>query len=170
MAQSLKKFMKEMKIMGLLISQGKVIANNYEIIERKDVICQITKVELHKTLEDCLKITLKILDGNGKGRIVFDTINFNPKHKMAWRFGQLRKAVGKPYKEGEPATVDAEALFLHKAVKCDLGKRVDRNGKEWQNVTNYTLVRSDNIATATPVNADDDDWSDSVETENEPPF
>jgi hypothetical protein len=46
---------------------------------------------------------------------------------MAWKYRQLRKCAGSPYQDGEPASIDIEALLLHKAVKADLGIRKGKN-------------------------------------------
>lgn len=118
--------------MGLLINQGVQDTsqdNKFNPIVAKDVLLQIIGIKLAPGLENTLEITLKVLDGEHKNRIVFDRIQYaaTKAFDMTWKYRALRACAGVPYKEGEAATIDIEKLLLNKAVKADLGIRKGKN-------------------------------------------
>lgn len=116
--------------MPLIITQGKqdlTQDNKFNPIVAKDVLLEITELKLAKTQANTLEVTLRVLEGQYKNRFVFDRVTFDPNSQMSWKYRQLRKCAGSPYVEGEPASIDIEALLLHKAVKADLGIRKGKN-------------------------------------------
>jgi hypothetical protein len=132
--------------MALLIPQGKQDTtqdNKFNPITANDVMLEITELKLAKTQANTLEVTLRILDGQHKNRFVFDRVTFDPNSPMSWKYRQLRKCAGVPYQDNEPATIDIEALLLHKAVKADLGIRKGKNkdgeDQEYQDIK-YKIV------------------------------
>lgn len=116
--------------MALIITQGKQDTtqdNKFNPITAQDVLLEITEIKLAKTQVNTLEVTLRILEGTYKNRFVFDRVTFDPTSQMSWKYRQLRKVAGVPYQENEPASIDIEALLLHKAVKADLGVRKGKN-------------------------------------------
>ena len=116
--------------MPLIIPQGKQDTtqdNKFNPIVAQDVMLEITDLKLAKTQANTLEVTLRVLDGQYKNRFVFDRVTFDPNSPMSWKYRALRKCAGVPYKEGEPTSIDIEALLLHKAVKADLGVRKGKN-------------------------------------------
>lgn len=116
--------------MALLINQGKQDTtqdNKFNPIVEKDVLAQVTEIKLAQKMTNTLEITYRLLNGNHKGRFVFDRINYDPKSNMSWKYRALRKSAGVPYEDNEPATVDIEALLLNKAVTVDLSVRKGKN-------------------------------------------
>lgn len=127
--------------MGLLIDQGVHDPSNtggFEVIESAKEIVQITKVELHKFIDNALNVELKIIGQNSKynGRVVYDAVNFDPEHSMAFRYLQLRERCGVPYKKNEGSQVDVEAILMNKVVAVSLGKKPkkDSPGEFYQTV------------------------------------
>lgn len=175
--------------MSLLINQG--IQKEYEeqaIINAKNVTAVIRKVILHPNFTGALKLTYEILAPKElKGRRFTDIINYDPNHKMAWRYVQLREYVGCPYRKGEGVTVDIERLLINKVVTVDLKERVDKNGDAWQNVTYIKPKQptaqpqpepqqegtSTESGESTPVQnptqgeTDDDDWGTAIDIKEE---
>ena len=116
--------------MALLINQGKqdlTQDNKFNPIVAQNVLLEITELKLAKTQANTLEVTLRILEGQYKNRFVFDRVTFDANSTMSWKYRQLRKCAGVPYKEDESASIDIEALLLHKAVKADLGIRKGKN-------------------------------------------
>ena len=168
--------------MGLIIKQGKQdISNDKDfspIISAEEVL-QITKIAMHKTFENTLEVTYKVIgDSKYKGRNVWDNVNFDPKSAFAWKYRNLRKAAGVPYAENEPASIDIEALLLNKAVKVELNSRKGNDGNEYQNikyktatvVTKAEVEKTAPIVNAAPVSTKVDDIGTSVEVEDINPF
>jgi hypothetical protein len=175
--------------MSLLINQGKQDTtqdNKFNPIVAKDVLGQITEIKLAKTMASTLEITIRILDGKYKNRVVFDRVSYDPKSVFSWKYRALRKAAGNPYTEGEPSQIDIEALLLNHAVLMDLGirkgKNKDGSDTDYQNVTykvvknqltsngsNTTTVSSTTVSSTTDVatvatdNADEDNKTKSFE-------
>ena len=128
--------------MGLLINQGKQDTtqdNKFDIITAENVTAQITEVKLSKYKEDSIEVKFKILNGQYKNRIFFDTVCYNPTSDFSWKYRALRKAAGSPYSPNEGVNVDIEALLLNKAVIVDLkgrpGKNKNKEDVMYQNVT-----------------------------------
>lgn len=116
--------------MPLIIPQGKQDTtqdNKFNPITAQDVMLEITDLKLAKTQANTLEVTLRILDGQYKNRFVFDRVTFDANSPMSWKYRQLRKCAGVAYQDNEPASIDIEALLLHKAVKADLGIRKGKN-------------------------------------------
>lgn len=135
--------------MGLLINQGVQDTsqdNKFNPIVAKDVLLQITAIKLAAGLENTLEITLKVLDGEHKNRLVFDRIQYakTAAYDMTWKYRALRACAGVPYVEGEAATIDIEKLLLNKAVKADLGIRKAPNKKgeeqEYQDIKYHKVT------------------------------
>lgn len=127
--------------MALIIPQGKQDTtqdNKFNPIISNDVMLEITELKLAKTQTNTLEVTLRILDGKYRNRFVFDRVTFDANSPMSWKYRQLRKCAGVPYKDNEPTSIDIEALLLHKAVKADLsirkGKNKDGEEQEYQDV------------------------------------
>ena len=128
--------------MGLIINQGKHDTsqdNKFSPIEDKNVLATITKVGLNKFDSTCLDITMQILNGIHKNRIVIDKVCFDAKSDFSWKYRAMRKSANVPYKEDEPATLDIEDLLVGRVVTLDLGitETVDKLGekKRYQKVT-----------------------------------
>ena len=116
--------------MALIIPQGKQDTtqdNKFNPIIAQDVMLEITDLKLAKTQANTLEVTLRVLEGTYRNRFVFDRVTFDATSSMSWKYRQLRKCAGVPYQEDEPASIDIEALLLHKAVKADLGVRKGKN-------------------------------------------
>lgn len=116
--------------MSLIIPQGKQDTtqdNKFNPIIAQDVLLEITELKLAKSQPNTLEVTLRILDGQYKNRFIFDRVTFDANSPMSWKYRQLRKCAGVPYKDNEPTSIDIEALLLHKAVKADLGIRKGKN-------------------------------------------
>lgn len=116
--------------MALFVNQGKQDTtqdNKFNPIVAPDVLLEITELKLAKTQDNTLEVTLRVLEGQYKNRFVFDRVTFDPTSPMSWKYRQLRKCAGVPYQDNEPASIDIEALLLHKAVKADLGIRKGKN-------------------------------------------
>lgn len=122
--------------MAILINQGKhvLMENKYTPIEKKNVLCQITKVAIHERFEKSLEITFRIVrDEEYKERTVRDTVTYDSESPMAWKYQSLRSAIKEPYQADEPSTIDIEKILLDKVLLIDFSKRVDKEGNEWQN-------------------------------------
>lgn len=116
--------------MALFVNQGKQDTtqdNKFNPIVAQDVLLEITELKLAKTQDNTLEVTLRVLEGQYKNRFVFDRVTFDANSPMSWKYRQLRKCAGVPYQDNEPASIDIEALLLHKAVKADLGIRKGKN-------------------------------------------
>lgn len=148
--------------MGLLINQGKQDVtqdNKFNPVVADNVMMEITELKLadSTTAPNTLEVTLRILEGQYRNRFVFDRVQFAPSGglDMTWKYRALRKCAGVPYDENEPATVDIEALLLHKAVLGDLGIRKGKNkdGEEqdYQNIK-YKVIKG-NVAQANATSA-----------------
>lgn len=148
--------------MPLLILQGKQDTTKdevkYEIITASNVLVQITKLTLVDNVPSTLNIKMQVLEGPYKNRYVDDRISFDPTNALSWRYRAVRKAVGVPYKESEPVTIDIEQIFLNKALHVDLsvrkGKDKTGNPKDYQAI-NYramavTTQTSNAISNAKP--------------------
>lgn len=142
--------------MALLINQGKQDTsqdNKFTPIEEKGVLAQIFDLALNDRFASTLDVTLRLLNGNHKGRIVVDRVTYDPKSDMSWKYRALRKAAGVPYDESEGNQIDIEALLKNKAVTVDLGIRKGKNKDgvetDYQNVT-YKVIKQQ-VAEATPV-------------------
>lgn len=145
--------------MALLINQGKQKIEDNGIIVADDVQARISGIKLHPTLGGALIVTFTVINGALKNRTFSDTINYDPSNKMSWKYTQLRRCAGVPYKEGEAERVDIEKLLLNKCVGCDLSERLDNKGNKWQNVK-YKAITPDPAST-TPVSTDEsDEWGD----------
>lgn len=160
--------------MGLLISQGKQKIIDNSIVVAENATCKIEAVKIHPSLLGAILVSFRILDGPAKGRLVNDTVNYEASSPMVWKYQALRKAVGKEYKVTEPEKIDIEALLLNKGLICDFSKRVDKDGKEWQNVKYKSLPKgtastsdSDDEESAKPTSSDE--WGDEV-GDDELPF
>lgn len=143
--------------MGLLINQGTQDTtqdNKFNPIVAPNVLLEVTELKLAQTQASTLEITFRVLEGQYKNKSVFDRVIFDPKSNMSWKYRQLRKCAGVPYQEGEPATIDIEALLLHKAVKADLGIRKGKNKdgveQDYQDIK-YKAMPNSNNQVATPV-------------------
>lgn len=128
--------------MGLIINQGKHDTsqdNKFAPIEDKNVLATITKVGLNKFSADTLDITMQILNGTHKNRIIVDRVCFDAKSDFSWKYRAMRKSANVPYKEDESTTIDIEALLVGRVVTLDLGitEQVDKTGekKQYQKVT-----------------------------------
>lgn len=128
--------------MGLIINQGKHDTsqdNKFAPIEDKNVLATITKVGLNKFDATSLDITMQILNGIHKNRIVIDKVCFDAKSDFSWKYRAMRKSANVPYKEDEPTTLDIEALLVGRVVTVDLGitETTDKTGekKQYQKVT-----------------------------------
>ena len=128
--------------MGLIINQGKHDTsqdNKFAPIEDKNVLATITKVGLNKFDSTTLDVTMQILNGIHKNRIIVDRVCFDAKNDFSWKYRAMRKSANVPYKEDEPTTLDIEALLVGRVVTLDLGitETVDKTGekKQYQKVT-----------------------------------
>lgn len=135
--------------MGLLINQGvqdTTQDNKFNPIVAKDVLLQITAIKLAPGVENTLEVTLKVLEGEHRNRLVFDRIQYakTSAFDMTWKYRALRACAGVPYKDGEPATIDIEKLLLNKAVKADLGirkgKNKDGDDTDYQNIIYHKVT------------------------------
>lgn len=133
--------------MALLINQGRQDTtqdNKFTPIEEKNVLAQIFDLAINDRFANTLDVTLRLLDGNHKGRMVVDRVTYDPKSDMSWKYRALRKCAGVPYSESEDAQIDIEALLKNKAVKVDLGIRKGKNKDgvetDYQNIT-YKAVK-----------------------------
>jgi len=130
--------------MPLIIMQGKQDTSKdevkYEIITASNVLVQITKLSVADNVPSTLNIKMQVLEGPYKNRYVDDRVSFDPTNALSWRYRAVRKAVGIPYKENEPTTIDVEQIFLNKALHVDLsvrkGKDKAGNPKDYQAI-NY---------------------------------
>ena len=146
--------------MSLIINQGKhdtTQDNKFNPITEANVHAQILELKLSKLRTDAIDITFRLLDGQHKGRFIFDTIEFNPTSTRAWKYRALRRCAGVPYVEGEANNVDIEALLLNKAVLVDLSVRkgnpgTSGEGKEFQDIKykEMKVATNEQVAT-TPV-------------------
>ena len=143
--------------MALLINQGKQDTsqdNKFTPIEEKSVLAQIFDLAINDRFASTLDVTLRLLNGNHKGRIVVDRVTYDPKSDMSWKYRALRKAAGVPYTETEGAQIDIEALLKNKAVTVDLGIRKGKNKDgvetDYQNVT-YKVIKTQTAEATTPV-------------------
>lgn len=146
--------------MSLIINQGKQDTSNdskdFPIIVENDVTLQITAITLSKFKSNALNVEFKILSGTNKNRIIFDTVEYDPKSQFSWKYRSLRNCAGVPYKDGEPANIDIEALLVNKVIKADLSARAGKdsagNVKDYQNIKykKYTQPVA-STATAAPV-------------------
>lgn len=126
--------------MGLLINQGKQkiqAPTGFDPIEQPNAQLAVEKLEIDKFSQNSLRVTMRILDGNHKNSLVFDTISYDPTSKFAWKYQAFRSACGVPYTEDEPAQIDIETLLLNRVLKADLSIRKytgkDGTEKEGQN-------------------------------------
>ncbi len=130
--------------MPLIINQGKQDVSKdqvkYDIIVAQDVLVQITSLKLVDNVDNTLTIKMQVLEGPFKNRFVDDRVSFDPANTLSWRYRAVRKAVGVPYKESEPLSIDIEQIFLNKALRVDLnirkGKDKAGNPKDYQAI-NY---------------------------------
>jgi hypothetical protein len=130
--------------MPLIITQGKQDVSKdvvkYEVITAANVLVQIVSLSLVDNTPNTLSIKMQVLEGQYKNRFVDDRVSFDPTSALSWRYRAVRKAVGVPYKESEPAAIDIESIFLKKALRVDLnvrkGKDKEGNPKDYQAI-NY---------------------------------
>ncbi len=130
--------------MPLIINQGKQDlskdSNKFEIITEKNALVVISEVKLADNIPNTLSISMQILEGAHKNRYVNDKITFDPNSPLSWKYRSVRRAVGVPYQENESTNIDAEAIFLNKALRVDLsprdGKDKEGNPKQYQAI-NY---------------------------------
>lgn len=135
--------------MPLIIKQGKQDTSNdvkvYEPVEQRNAMVQIVEIKLADNIPDTLILNMQVLDGANKNRYVTDRITFDPQSPLSWKYRNVRRAVGVPYVETEPTSIDVEGIFLNKAMRVDLGKKegVDRMGnpKIYQTI-NYKPMQS----------------------------
>ena len=146
--------------MALIINQGKQDTtqdNRFEPIVEKGVLAQIMEIKLASTQTNTLEITMRLLNGQHKGRFVFDRINYDPTSQFSWKYRAVRKAAGCPYNENESAQIDIEKLLLNKAVTLDLGIRKGKNSageeQEYQNITYKVLKQEATAETPAPETA-----------------
>lgn len=146
--------------MALIINQGKQDTtqdNRFEPIVEKGVLAQIMEIKLSSTQTNTLEITMRLLNGQHKGRFVFDRINYDPTSQFSWKYRAVRKAAGCPYNENESAQIDIEKLLLNKAVTLDLGIRKGKNSageeQEYQNITYKVLKQEATAETPAPETA-----------------
>lgn len=138
--------------MPLIINQGKQNTAQdkaFEPIEAKGVLVQVTEVKLAEQFPDTLQLSMRVMDGQFKGRYVTDRVTFDAKSEYSWKYRSVRKAAGVPYQENEPASVDAESLFLNKAIRVDLGIRKGKNKEGVE--TNYQLITYKVLQATAPV-------------------
>ena len=156
--------------MGLIINQGmhdpeKV--QDYSVIESEKELGQIIEVKPNDYIDNALSVTYKIIGDSSKysGRLVFDTINYDPSHQMSFRYLQLREYAGVPYTKGEPADIDIEQMLMDRVVVLKLGKRPkkDAPGEFWQTVR---FVKGDAPKTNGKLNGDAPVKSESVKFDN----
>jgi hypothetical protein len=154
--------------MAILITQGKQDTsrdNKFTPFEQKDAISQITKLKISERFDKSIDVTLQVLTGPNKNRIVTDTVCYDPASPFSWKYRALRKAAGVPYDESEPATIDIEALLLNKAVLVDYGIRKGKNkdGEEqdYQNVT-YKKPKEINTKLADEYKKDEYETNDEI--------
>lgn len=136
--------------MSLIINQGKQDTSgdtNFEVMVSASEIAQITKMELDSDWPNTLNITFKVIsEGNFKGRLFWDRVSFDPTGKFSWKYRNLRKAAGVPYKDGEAEKIDIESLLLNKAVNVELTVRKGNDGNDYQGVK----YKVSNNTTSTP--------------------
>ena len=134
----------EINNMPLIINQGKQDIskdnNKFEIITEKNALVVISEVKLADNVPNTLALSMQILEGPNKNRYVNDKITFDPNSPLSWKYRSVRRAVGVPYQENESTNIDAEAIFLNKALRVDLsvreGKDKLNNPKQYQAI-NY---------------------------------
>jgi len=137
----------ETNSMPLIITQGKQDVSKdivkYEVITAANVLVQITALSLVDNTPNTLSIKMQVLEGQYKNRLIDDRVSFDPTSPLSWRYRAVRKAVGVPYKESEPTSIDIESIFLKKALRVDLsvrkGKDKEGNAKDYQAI-NYKAM------------------------------
>lgn len=134
----------------LVIAQGKhEESTEFAPFEDTNILCQIVKLSLMPKIPGCIKVSLKLLTGANKGKVVGDLVSYDPTNSMAWKYIRLRQAAKCPYHKTEPASVDIEALLLNKAVKCDFGIYVKPvTNKRFQNVDYLLESEEDEVPIA----------------------
>ncbi len=134
--------------MGLLINQGRQILMDNTPIEEENVLCKISDIAIHPRFDKALEVTFTVMgEGQNKGRKFKDTINYDPTSSMVWKYQQLRKSVKQPYSVTEPAQIDIEKILLGKVLLVDLGKRLDKEDREWQTCKYKPLPEQANVTT-----------------------
>lgn len=132
--------------MGFFINQGKHKEDDGQftpIISEKE-LAQITKVSPHKFFDNSIRLDFRIIsEGPNKGKMFDDGVPYLPTDPFAWKYQQVRRAAGVPYKEDEPAEIDIEALLLNKIVPVKLTSHKDKDDVPRQRVKYLKLTNAD---------------------------
>lgn len=109
-----------------------------QILVDNDVLLEINDLALSQFKTNALSVKFRILSGKFKNQFLFETVEYDSTSLGSWKYRSLRNCAGVPYKEGEPAVIDIEALLKGKVIGADLGVRPgkDRDGNpmDYQNI------------------------------------
>ncbi len=143
-----------------IIHQGKLdpnLSSNGIIIEN-NVLAEIINLELVDCFGGIIEVSLKLLSGEGIGKIVKDKVCFLRNDKLTWKYFDLRESAFCPYDKDESERIDIDELLLN--------KRVEVNLDAWEGVTmngrNYTKQKVNYVLPSRQKHKDIKSYNDSI--------
>ena len=127
-----------------IINQGKLDPNksSNEIIVENNVLAEIIKIDIIDCFTGILEVSLKLLSGEGTGKIIKDKVCYLRNEKLTWKYLDLRESAFCPYYKDESERIDIDELLLNKRVEVNLDfwEGVTTNGRKYKRQkVNYVL-------------------------------